>query len=58
MTLFDEKTIEELLDEIIKKIGPYKCDHFEHAVSCLDHASKCAIRIKELLGKDSSPSKE
>jgi len=49
MTLFDKMTVDELLNEIIKKIGPYKRDKFEHAVSCLNHASKCATRIKELL---------
>lgn len=50
MTFLEDMTIDELLEEIIQKKGAYSRDHLIHAENCIDNASKCAKRIKDLLG--------
>ena len=40
--------IMKLLGEIEAKIGPYKMDNFEHALSVMDNSTENAKEIKEL----------
>ena len=44
---YDE--IQEKLGEIIAKMGPYKMDPHDHAVSVIDSNTKNAERIRDLL---------
>jgi len=41
--------IEEKLGEIITKIGPYKMNNYDHALSVMDASSKNAERVRSLL---------
>ena len=41
-----------LLKEIVDKIGPYKMDNHEHAISVIDHSSENAKRVIEILSID------
>ena len=44
--------LSELLNEIENKIGPYKMDNHEHALSVMGNNSKNAKRIREILSID------
>ena len=41
--------IEKRLGEIIAKVGPYKMDNFEHALSVMDNSANNAVVIRNLL---------
>ena len=43
-----------LLKEIENKIGPFKMDNHEHAVSVIENSSKNAKRIREMFTVDTS----
>ena len=49
MATSEFKKIEEKLGEIIMKIGPYKMDNHEHALSVMDNSTKNAEWIKKAL---------
>lgn len=51
MTFIEDMTIDELLDEIISKKGPYSRDPLTHAGNCIEAMSMCAKKIKEKLGE-------
>jgi len=43
----NDKTTMELLDDIIKKVGPYSRDQLTHANNALENASQNATIIKQ-----------
>ena len=57
MKQLTQEEIEEfyvLLKEIENKIGPFKMDNHEHAVSVIENSSKNAKRIREMFTVDTS----
>ena len=49
LTKENYEEIMEKLAEIIGKLGPYKMDNHEHALSVMDNSAKNAERIRYLL---------
>ena len=46
--------LDQLLKEIEDKIGPYKMDNHEHALSVMENSSRNAKRIREILSVSTS----
>ena len=49
ITKDEYEELDSLLSDIENKIGPYKMDQHEHALSVIDYGSLHAKRIREIL---------
>ena len=49
--MFEDKTIKELLNEIIAKEGPYSQNQLQHAENVINSASQKALEIRTRLEK-------